>query len=91
VETCLKRKEPIPEEMANVSVHPEDPNRVMHEETIRETEERSMDWCLTIRCRRWPKKWTQVNGGSQKKMSVPADSRSTKQFLHCTRDMAIRH
>jgi hypothetical protein len=38
VETCLK-KEPIPEEMANVSVCPADSKRVKHEETIRELDE----------------------------------------------------
>jgi hypothetical protein len=59
-----------PSETVNVVAHPEGSNKEVAIETIRGLESRYGGWHLVIGCRRKPKKRTQGDDGSQKKLTA---------------------
>lgn len=68
-ESCLERKKRTPEEMVILVAHPEDSSGATREETIGELKDRS----LAAGHRQQPKKRTQADDGSRKKLVAPAD------------------
>jgi hypothetical protein len=70
MEAYLERKEPIPEEMASVGTHPEGFNEETAVETVGTLKDRYGDRHLAVGRRRQPKKWTQGDGLSRKKLAA---------------------
>jgi hypothetical protein len=83
-EACLESKELAPEEMAKTAAHPEVPNEEAAVETIGALKDRH----LTVERRRQPKKWTQIDGGSRKKLAATRRRMTRRAILasrkgHC--------
>jgi hypothetical protein len=70
MEAYLEKMEANLEEMKSVAVHTEVPKEEAALKTVRALKERYGVWHLTVEHRRQPKKWTQGNGGSQKKLAA---------------------
>jgi hypothetical protein len=77
---CLERKEPTPEDMANVAAHLENSNGATREETVWATDHRSRDRRLAVRHRRQPKKRTHGDGGSRQNLAA-ARERLTRRAI----------
>jgi hypothetical protein len=74
MKACLEKMETTdleanPEKIENESEHQEVPNEESAVETIRALEDRYGDWHLAIGCRHQPKKRTQGDGGTRKKLT----------------------
>jgi hypothetical protein len=69
-EACLESKEPTSLETESIAVHEEIPKEEAVVKTVRELRNRHGDWHLAVRWRGLPKKWTQSNGSSWKKLAA---------------------
>jgi hypothetical protein len=87
--TCLVSKKPTSEEIKSEAKHEEVSMEEATVETFEALKERYRDQHLAVRCHGQPKKRTQGNGGSQKKL-VAACKGMTMSFLHGIRDTVVR-
>jgi hypothetical protein len=69
-EACVESKEPTSVEMKSVAVHEEVPTEEAAGKTSGALKKRYRNRHLAVRRRSQPKKWTQGNGGSRKKMAA---------------------
>lgn len=67
-EACLERKEPTPAEVGNVVAHHDESNEKTEVEIIGALEDRYGERRLAVGRHRQPKKRTQGDGGSRKKL-----------------------
>jgi hypothetical protein len=79
-----------PEEMEALVEHQGVPKEEVMVETIRPLEEQYGDWYLTVGCRGQPKKWTQGDGRSWKKLATARKWIPAMPFLHNVRDGVIK-
>jgi hypothetical protein len=70
MEAYLEKMEAHLEEMKSVAMHKEVPKEEAAVKTVRALKEQYGDWHLIVEYCRQLKKWTQGNGGSQKKLAT---------------------
>jgi hypothetical protein len=86
-EACLESKEPTSE---LVAVHDEVPKEEAAVKTVRALKKRYGDWHLAVGHCRQLKKWTQGDGGSQKKVATTSGGMTAVPFQHRTTDTVVR-
>jgi hypothetical protein len=75
-DTCLESKEPT--NMESITLHKEVPKEEAAVQTVRALKRRHGDWHLAVGCSRKPKKQTQGNGGSWRKLAATSRGKT-----HC--------